>query len=402
MGTYTQVFGGNTLYPAQVSYRAIALAADTSLSWPLEGVGTSNVTAAIMDVTPASNGLSITLDDATQVGTGTVLLFNNMGAFTYSVKNHAGATILSVGPGLPWSAYLTSNTTAAGTWVVYQQGAGVSTVVAGALAGAGLKAISTQLAQATSVTTLNADYTAGDADRAALLAWTGGNGTITLDDAATLGNDWFIMVRNAGNGTLSITPTGGDTIDGDSSASFAIGDSAFIICDGTQFYTVGYGQSATFAFDYTSIAVPGTGDYTLTGAELNRIAYQFTGILTGNRNIIVPATVQQYWVTNDTTGAFTLTVKTAAGTGVAVTQGGAAILYCNGTDVVEADTAGISTPVSIADGGTGATTASSARVNLGGTSVGIAVFTAASQGTARSAIAAIGEADAIAYSIALG
>lgn len=400
--SYTQVFGGTTLYPAQVSYRAIALVADTTISWPLEGVGTSDVAAAIMDVTPAGNGLSITLDDATQVGPGYVLLFNNMGAFTYSVKNNAGATILSVGPGLPWTAYLADNSTAAGVWRVYQQGAGVSTVVAGALAGPGLKAISTQLAQAASVTTLSVDYAAGDADRAALLAWTGGNGTITLDASSDLGNDWFIMVRNAGSGTLTIACTGSDTIDGGATASFAIGDSAFIVCTGALFYTVGFGQSATFAFDYTSIAVPGTGNYTLSGAELNRIAYQFTGILTGNRSIIVPNTVQQYWVTNDTTGAFTLTVKTAAGTGIAVTQGGAAIVYSNGTDVVEADTAGISTPISVADGGTGATTASSARTNLGATSVGNAMFIAVSQLAGRIAIGAVAESDAIAFAVALG
>ncbi len=402
MGTYQTVFGGNTIYPAQVSYRAVALVADTTLSWPLEGVATTDVVAAILDVTPSTNGLSITLPSAKQVGTGTVILFNNKGAFTYSVKSNAGATILSVGAGLPWTAYLTDNSTDAGAWTVYQQGAGVSTAVAGALAGAGLKAIATQLAQATSVTTLSTDYTAGDSDRAVLLAWTGSNGTITLDAAADLGNDWFIMVRNAGSGTLTIDTTGSDTIDGAASASFAIGDSAFIVCSGATFYTVGFGQAATFAFDYISINVPGSGDYTLTGAELNRISYQFTGLLTGNRNIIVPNTVQQYWVSNDTTGAYTLTVKTAAGTGIAITQGGAAIVYSNGTDVVEADTAGISTPISIADGGTGATTASSARTALGATSVGNAVFTAATQIAARTAIGAAAEADVIAFSIALG
>ena len=330
-------------------------------------------------------------------GAGTLTI-----ACTGSDTIDGGATILSVGPGLPWTAYLANNSTAAGVWRVYQQGAGVSTVVAGALAGPGLKAISTQLAQATSVTTLSVDYAAGDADRAALLAWTGGNGTITLDASSDLGNDWFIMVRNAGSGTLTIACTGSDTIDGGATASFAIGDSAFIVCTGALFYTVGFGQSATFAFDYTSIAVPGTGNYTLSGAELNRIAYQFTGILTGNRSIIVPNTVQQYWVTNDTTGAFTLTVKTAAGTGIAVTQGGAAIVYSNGTDVVEADTAGISTPISVADGGTGATTASSARTNLGATSVGNAMFIAVSQLAGRIAIGAVAESDAIAFAVALG
>jgi hypothetical protein len=99
-------------------------------------------------------------------------------------------------------------------------------------------------------------------------------------------------------------------------------------------------------------------------------------------------------VTNATTGAFTLTVKTAAGTGVAVTQGSASILYCDGTNVVAADTAGIAVPILIAQGGTGATTAGAALINLGGTSTGISVFQAASQAAARTAIgtSAVGDA----------
>jgi hypothetical protein len=43
-------------------------------------------------------------------------------------------------------------------------------------------------------------------------------------------------------------------------------------------------------------------------------------------------------------------------------------------------------PVAVSQGGTGSTTESGARINLGGTSVGIAVFTAASQVDARTAI----------------
>ena len=139
-------------------------------------------------------------------------------------------------------------------------------------------------------------------------------------------------------------------------------------------------------FDYTSIAVPGTGNYTLTGSELNRIAYNFTGVLTGNRVIIVPATVQQYWVSNATTGAFTLTVKTSAGTGVTITQGARGIFYSDGTNVVDADTSNVSVPISIADGGTGATTAAGARINLGSTAVGDAIFIAATQQAAWTAL----------------
>jgi hypothetical protein len=119
---------------------------------------------------------------------------------------------------------------------------------------------------------------------------------------------------------------------------------------------------------------------------LNRIAYNFTGALTGNRVIIVPATVQQYWVSNATTGAYTLTVRTSAGTGPVVATGARAIFYCDGTNVVDADTSTVSVPISIADGGTGATTAGAARINLGATATGDAIFIAATQQAAWTAL----------------
>jgi len=151
------------------------------------------------------------------------------------------------------------------------------------------------------------------------------------------------------------------------------------VTDGTSWYTLGLGQSAVFAFDYTSINLAGlSGNYTLSGAELNRIAYEFTGAIIGNIEIVVPKTTQQYWVTNSTTGgSFTLRVKTSTQSpGVIVARGSRAILYCDGNVVVNAETGGIAVPIAVSDGGTGAVTAGSALVNLGGTSTGIGLFTA--------------------------
>jgi hypothetical protein len=174
--------------------------------------------------------------------------------------------------------------------------------------------------------------------------------------------------------------------------SFQPGESAIIVSDGLNFHTIGFGQSATFAFDYTVIDVPGTGSYTLLGSELNRVAYRFTGVLTGNRTVVVPATVQQYWVDNQTTGAYTLTITpSGGGTSVAIAQGSRSILYCDGTDVLEADTQGVSFPILVNQGGTGSTTAGGALINLGGTSVGVAIFTAVD---AAAAYAALGAAPA--------
>lgn len=120
------------------------------------------------------------------------------------------------------------------------------------------------------------------------------------------------------------------------------------------------------------------------------MAYRFTGAITANINVIVPATVQQYWVDNQTTGSFVVTVKTAAGTGVTTVQNQRIILYCDGSDVLAAESASsiISLPIPINQGGTGAASASSARINLGGTATGVAIFTAASEAAVWSTLGA--------------
>ena len=405
MASFTNTFGGTVIYPANVSYRAVSLTANVTLTWPTEVATDTNTTAAIMDVTPTGGSFTIRMPEANQGSVGETVLFFNPSAFSFTIADNGGNTITTVTQGQSWQVYLTGNTTANGTWRALAYGVGSSSVNAGALAGAGIKAIGSTLNQSIAVAALNSNYTIGNADRAQMFLWTGGAGTLTLPAASTVGNDWFCQIRNSGTGAITITPPGGETIDGGLSLMMDPGNSAFFVCDGSDFFTLGLGQPAEFTFDYISISLTGeTSPYTLSGAELNRIAYQFSGTLTANMVIIVPATVQQYWVDNSTSGAYTLTVKTLAGTGVAVVQGSRQILYCDGTDVLAADTGGLAVPITVAQGGTGATTANGALVNLGGTSVGIAVFTAVDQAAAQAAIGVGGGSsnDAIVFAVALG
>lgn len=386
MTTYTDVFGGANIYPSEIDYSAIALAADITLSWPDETSTSQNLATKIMDITPANGGLSITLPPADKTGTGQTILFNNKGASTFTVKRADGVQVVTVASGTLWQIYLTNNSTAAGTWVALQYGASTSQVNASSLAGNGIVATGTLLAQSVPVTEFNSNYSAGDQDRARMFVWTGAGGTLTLPAPTVVGNNWFCYLRNSGSGAIVADPTGTVLIDSGPTLSFQPGESAIIVSDGANYYTIGFGQAATFAFDYTSINVSGSGNYTLTGTELNRIAYGFTGVLTGNRTIIVPATVQQYWVNNETTGPYNFTVRTAAGSGVLVASGSRSILYCDGTDVVNADTGGLAVPIQVSDGGTGATTAGAARINLGASAVGDAVFTAADGNAAYAAL----------------
>ncbi len=387
MTTYTDVFGGANIYPSEVSYSAITLSADTTLSWPEETSTNSNLATKIIDVTPSGAGFSIFLPDASKAGKGETILFNNRGASTFTVKDADGVQVVTVAAGTLWQIYLSNNSTEAGTWRSLQYGAASSTANASSLAGTGIVAVGTMLSQSVPVTSFNSDYTAASTDRAKMFNWTGAAGTLTLPQPATVGNNWFIYLRNSGSGAIVADAPGLTLINGSSSLSFQPGDSAIIASDATGFYTIGFGQQAEFAFDYTVINVAGSGVYTLTGTELNRITYRFNGALTGNREIVVPATVQQYWVDNQTTGAFTLTVKPAGGgTGVAITQGARSILYCDGTDVLSAETASLSLPIDVTQGGTGATTAGAALINLGGTSVGTSLFTAVDEAAAYAAL----------------
>ena len=377
MTTYNDVFGGANIYPSEISYSAIALTANVTLSWPEETSTNENLATRIIDVTPSTNGLFIMLPAANKTGNGNTILFNNRGAHTFTVRSATGVQVVTVAAGTLWQIYLASNATESGTWRSLQYGAAVSQANASSLAGTGIVAVGTLLSQSVPVTAFNSNYTAGLQDRARMFNWTGAAGTLTLPDAATVGNNWFIYLRNSGTGAVVADPPGLIDIDGLSSLSFQPNESAIIVSDGANFHTIGFGQSASFAFDYTVIDVAGSGDYTLVGSELNRVAYRFTGALTGNRDVIVPATVQQYWVDNQTTGAYTLTIKPyGGGASFNAAQGERAILYCDGTDILNASTQGISVPLTISEGGTNATTAGAALINLGGSAVGISIFTA--------------------------
>lgn len=81
------------------------------------------------------------------------------------------------------------------------------------------------------------------------------------------------------------------------------------------------------------------GDYTLSSVEIQNMRIVVGGTLLANRNLIFPSGVGGSWIiSNGTTGAFTITVKTAGvGTTVNVAQGFSLIVFSDGTNVYKAD-----------------------------------------------------------------
>jgi hypothetical protein len=92
------------------------------------------------------------------------------------------------------------------------------------------------------------------------------------------------------------------------------------------------------------------------------------GSLTATREMVVPTIEKQYLVQNNTSGGQSITVKTAAGTGITVPNGTKAHLFVDGVNVVDAVThfssltLGAALPVT--SGGTGVTTSTGTGSNV--------------------------------------
>ena len=84
-------------------------------------------------------------------------------------------------------------------------------------------------------------------------------------------------------------------------------------------------------------AVTDGADTVLTDAEaLENMVFSFTGTLTDDRNVEFPDNNKIYVCQNNTTGGFSITLKTNTGAGVVLTSGGLAIFGVDDTpDVVQ-------------------------------------------------------------------
>jgi hypothetical protein len=338
--SYNSPFTGNVIQPTDVSYREITLTANLQLEWPINGTTTGDVAARIMEVLPDQAGWTIDMPPANQASVGQDALFRNIGSYSFTVADFDGNTIITVAAGESKYIYITDNPDEAGTWGIISFGVGSSSADAATLAGYGLKAITTTLNQSHEITTFSSDYSATTSDRAKVYVWTGGAGTLTFPTATSLGNDWFLMVRNSGTGSLAITPTGA-LINGVASIDLQPADSCFVCCSGSAYFTVGLGKVSQFNFTQLTKTVTG-GTYTLTSGEAANVIQKYIGTLGSQATVNLPQTVQVYYVANQTidpgpydivfttgvSGAFTATVP----------AGNQVILVCDSVNIYNAST----------------------------------------------------------------
>jgi len=338
MTAYTSPFTGQTISPSSVSYESLTLSKDTVLEWPING-NINTPASNIIDVTATAPGYKLALPPAPQVSTGQTVIVRNIGitANTFTVTDYTGATIILVSSGVAEFIFLTDNSTLGGTWSSVVLGAGTSSANAAALAGYGLTPIGLTLNQAYVTNTYFSNTTLPSTVRSQLVIWGSGVGTFTLPLASAVGANWFCMIRNGGTGILTLTPSGTNTIDGNANQQLQLTESLVLVSDGTNWNTFGYGRSNTFAYTQLSLSVTG-GTTTLTSTQAANTIQYYAGALTSNQILVVPSTVQFYIITNNTTGAYTFTVKTAVsgGLSIAIPQGTSIAMVCDGTNVYNA------------------------------------------------------------------
>lgn len=94
-------------------------------------------------------------------------------------------------------------------------------------------------------------------------------------------------------------------------------------------------------YGITSITLAGTS-VVMSSIQAAKDRIILTGTLTANLNLIFPAWIKSWVVQNNCTGNFSVTCKTATGSGVIVIPGLVSRLFCDGTNITD-ETASTST-----------------------------------------------------------
>lgn len=188
-------------------------------------------------------------------------------------------------------------------------------------------------------------------DYKALIKTTYGPGEMGYSDSVSYPVETIgARVKQLGSDLGLYAPINSPTFTGDPKAPTpALGD------NDTSIATTSYVQSSVSGV--LSKSVSGGSSVTLTAIEAGNGILNFTGVLTANISVIVPLSTKSWIVSNQTTGPFSLTLKTSSGTGIKVVQGKSQELWCNGINVVQSTTdftdtalAGVSTAPTAATG----------------------------------------------------
>jgi hypothetical protein len=340
---------------------ALTLSSGGTLSGTLTNNGTisggtltgSTLAGSIAITGTATAATQAAADNSTKLATTAYVYQANAGVATVATTG-GGTTLTAAQYGVPLILVTGALTSAAtlvmpnnGGWIISNRTSGAFSLTVKTASGTGVTIAQgysqTVVADGTNVVMSVTDFTG-----ATLQGNITNSGTI---NGGTLGG----TVTAAGTLNISGTATANTQAAGDNSTKLA---------------TTGYVYQTTSGV--ATVATTGGGT-TLTAAQYSVAVILATGALTTNATLVVPNT-GIWMVANRTTGAFTLTVKTAAGSGVVIAQGYSQEVVADGANVVVSVTdftgatiaGGVLTPASIVVGTTGSAVTVSQTADVGG------------------------------------
>lgn len=344
MTTFTDVFGSQTVPPADEKYASYTITANNSLVWPFNYNGTNLLAADIIDLS-SSSPFTINLPPADLVSVGQDLLIKNIGSATITIQDASSGAVTTITAGVSKFFYVTNNSTPAGVWSVFTYGTGTSGADAISLAGNGLQASSNLLRTYTDYTSINSNYTILTSDRAKILDIVSGSITLTLPSAAGAAEGFYVLLRNSSSGSVIIDPSGSEIVDGLLTKTLSPNESLFLISSGTFWVTVGYGRESTFVFNEVIVDSSLT-NVTLTSSDVAGRMIRVSGVASANVTITLPSIDNVYFVNIEAgIGSFNVTFRTAGvGSTVSMSASQSSALYSDGLNIYTAiNTAFIST-----------------------------------------------------------
>jgi hypothetical protein len=228
-----------------------------------QGTATLTSGVAIVNTSAVTGSSIILLTYNTTADVGSYIVTTNIiPGQSFTIRSESTLDISSVNWAiLPLSSILSSsnaywvqlidNSTPAGIWQYVQFGAGVSSAQASLLAGYGLTSIGTTLDTNIITASITSNYTVLPSDRASLLVWTTGTGTITLPLITSVPAGFYVSFNNGtpstSPGILTVSKNGGDSskIDNKTSIQIISEQSFSVISDGTNWWSLGLGVPST-------------------------------------------------------------------------------------------------------------------------------------------------------------
>lgn len=204
-----------------------------------------------------------------------------------------------------------------------------------------------------------AGFTAGAADAGKVFECTG-TFTIAYAAAATLGAGWWCIVANK-SGVQTHDPNAAETIDSAASFTTVAGENILVVCDGTEFHTIGRKTANTL--DTTRIDVASASTVNLTSSAPNTRHINITGTTTITAFTVAAGLC--YFVRF--AGALTLTnnasIVTQTGANIVTKAGDTCILRATAANTVEVLAY---TPLSAVSLGTAQNTTSGTSIDFTG------------------------------------